>query len=84
MLACFHGVPASYVSEWGGSGGSRRLNNDEVVGQCDRLAERECKGTAKMAFFNGSYALSEVNICITLIMSIKEAPPTDVRSEVRY
>ena len=52
--------------------------------QCDRLAERECKGTAKMAFFNGSYALSEVKVCIALIMSIKEAPPTDVRAEVRY
>ena len=52
--------------------------------QCDQIAERDCKGTAKIAFFHGSYALSEVNVCITLIMSIKEAPPTDVRAEVRY
>ena len=68
----------------GGSGGSRRLNNDEVVGQYDRLAERECKGTAKIAFFHGSYALSEVNVRIALIMRIKEAPPTDVRADVLY
>ena len=56
----------------------------EVAKTCTSIAERECKGTAKIAFFHGSYALSEVKVCITLIMSIKEAPPTIVRSEVRY
>ena len=56
----------------------------EVAKTCISIAERECKGTAKMAFFHGSYALSEVKVCIALIMRIKEAPPTDVRAEVRY
>ena len=69
---------------FGESGGIGRPNNDGVVGQCDPIAERECKGTAKMAFFHGSYALSEMKVFISLIMSIKEAPPTIVRSEVRY
>ena len=56
----------------------------EVAKTCISIAERDCKGTAKMAFFHGSYALSEVKLSIALIMSIKEAPPTDVRSEVHY
>ena len=68
----------------GESGGIGRPNNDGGVGQCDPIAERECKGTAKMAFFHGSYALSEMKVFISLIMSIKEAPPTDVLAEVRY
>ena len=78
-----YGAPENLLI-FGESGGIGRPNNDGVVGQCDPIAERDCKGTAKMAFFHGSYALSEVKVDIALIMSIKEAPPTDVRAEVRY
>ena len=78
-----YGGPKNFVSEWGERrqpSPQQRRGRWSMRPACRTL----CKGTAKMAFFHGSYALSEVKVCITLIMSIKEAPPTDVRAEVRY